>query len=484
MGQKINPVSLRLNSTNRHFDSSWYSNHFYKNLMTKDIVIQHYLNNFLKLLKLPAGRYSIQHLQKKTRVYNFLCYSKYTRRWRSTIFGLNRKKNFGISFGKNQTKNRYFLKKKKHFKTKVKKSTKLCCFYITKNQLSISKIQKKITSFQNFRLWSTLLKKTLKLTNNREPLRDALQPVKTLLFLNQSRLFPTLKNRVPTLFVPTKSRALTLSIKTPVKNLTSSWIHNPSLENSLGKGKNSLLLLKENQANQTKHFISPLKDNKLQNSLDNTRPQSVLTKERSQSILTKERSLFLQNLFVYKTIKSTLKIKRNLESLKKTQKNCLIKIDARKSREFGLIKSLSPIKNRATPFNALELKYKNYLEFSLSSFYKLQFNLVPFKVKNDWQYASYLAEEMVYFLQRRIPFRQLKGKILKQLSKIPEIRGVRITCSGRVGGKSKKAQRAKTDCIKHGQTCLHVFSSKIDFSVKTAFTSFGTVGVKVWICYY
>ena len=63
------------------------------------------------------------------------------------------------------------------------------------------------------------------------------------------------------------------------------------------------------------------------------------------------------------------------------------------------------------------------------------------------------------------------------------IRGVRITCSGRVGGKSKKAQRAKIESLKYGQTSLHVFSAPIDFSCKTAHTSFGSVGVKVWICY-
>ena len=46
-----------------------------------------------------------------------------------------------------------------------------------------------------------------------------------------------------------------------------------------------------------------------------------------------------------------------------------------------------------------------------------------------------------------------------------------------------KAQRAKIESLKYGQTSLHVFSAPIDFSCKTARTSFGSVGVKVWICY-
>jgi len=36
MGQKVNPVSLRLQYTNRHFDNSWCSLFFYKNLILKD----------------------------------------------------------------------------------------------------------------------------------------------------------------------------------------------------------------------------------------------------------------------------------------------------------------------------------------------------------------------------------------------------------------------------------------------------------------
>ena len=103
MGQKINPISLRLQYTNRNFDNCWYSGYFYKKLITRDIFLQHYLNSFLKLLKLGAGRYSIQHLQKNTQISNFLCYSKSTREWRSKIFGLVKKKN-------SLKKTRYFFK--------------------------------------------------------------------------------------------------------------------------------------------------------------------------------------------------------------------------------------------------------------------------------------------------------------------------------------------------------------------------------------
>ena len=130
-----------------------------------------------------------------------------------------------------------------------------------------------------------------------------------------------------------------------------------------------------------------------------------------------------------------------------------------------------------------ELKYKNYIERYFSSKYKSNFEFVPFKIYQDWQHAGFLADEIVYFLERRVPFRRIKNRLLKQISENSNIRGVRITCSGRVGGKSKKAQRAKIECVKYGQTSLHVFTSQIDYAVRTAHTIFGSVGIKVWICY-
>jgi len=129
------------------------------------------------------------------------------------------------------------------------------------------------------------------------------------------------------------------------------------------------------------------------------------------------------------------------------------------------------------------VKYKTHLENYISQQYNFHFKFIPFKVNQEWQDAGYFADEIVFLLERRVPFRQLKSKVLNPLLLNPNIRGLRITCSGRVGGKSKKAQRAKRESVKYGQTSLHVFSSKIDFAVRTAHTPLGSTGIKVWICY-
>ena len=444
MGQKINPVSLRLHYTNRHFDNCWYSNYFYKNLITRDLFLQRYFNNFKKLLKLPSGRYSIQHLQKKTQVYNFLCYSKSTREWRSKIFGLFKNKN-------SLKKARYFFKKTPEFRKKTRKQTKLSFFYKTLNQMTVHKIQKKITSFQNLKLWSLLFKN---------------QPhfsISTPQTLNKFFLFP-----VNNLMTTRGFQIENLETTTPLL---------VGLSQTIEKTKKKRVAPIE-KFNGSEPLILKKSLAPVFSSMD-TFKDSYQSSQLNNSTL-----FFLQNLFIYKALKSDLpqtpfaskffsnsRIWNHLEKRSKKKSTTILLNKRFQIQEFGTNSLL------------LNFKYKNYLETCLSSFYKVDVNLTPFKVKNDWQHANYLADELVYFLEKRIPFRRLKTKILQQLSKIPEIRGVRITCSGRVGGKSKKAQRAKTECIKYGQTSLQVFSSKIDFAVKTAFTSFGSVGVKVWICY-
>ncbi len=76
--------------------------------------------------------------------------------------------------------------------------------------------------------------------------------------------------------------------------------------------------------------------------------------------------------------------------------------------------------------------------------------------------------------------------VLKQLTELKPliVKGVLVQCSGRVAMKSKKAQKAKIQTFKYGETGLHVFNSKLDFKSSKAFTSFGTIGIKIWICYF
>ena len=126
---------------------------------------------------------------------------------------------------------------------------------------------------------------------------------------------------------------------------------------------------------------------------------------------------------------------------------------------------------------------KNHLEQSISTqtYYKCALNYIV--CPSAHQNPLFLATQVVFSLEERIPFRRLKHRIIREISKDNAIKGVRITCSGRVAARSKKAQKAKTESIQWGQTSLHVFSDFVHFASKSARTGFGKIGVKVWICY-
>jgi hypothetical protein len=106
----------------------------------------------------------------------------------------------------------------------------------------------------------------------------------------------------------------------------------------------------------------------------------------------------------------------------------------------------------------------------------------PYKSTEEEQTAQFLSEEITYYLERRVPFRRIKQVLMRELQK-GYVEGMRVSCSGRVGGRSKKAQRARQESFQWGQTSSHIFSSKLSFASRSALTPFGKVGIKVWVCY-
>ena len=105
-----------------------------------------------------------------------------------------------------------------------------------------------------------------------------------------------------------------------------------------------------------------------------------------------------------------------------------------------------------------------------------------YRLEKEDQAAQLLLQEVIYYLEKRVPFRRLKSVLSQELGG-GNIQGVRVVCSGRVGGRSKKAQRARKEGFQLGQTSSHVFSSRLSFASGSGITSFGKIGVKVWICY-
>lgn len=91
--------------------------------------------------------------------------------------------------------------------------------------------------------------------------------------------------------------------------------------------------------------------------------------------------------------------------------------------------------------------------------------------------AYLVAENIANQLTAKISFRKAMKKAIMSTMRMGA-EGVRISCSGRLGG----AEMARTEHYKDGRIPLHTLRADIDFARATANTQYGSIGVKVWIC--
>eukprot|EP00897_Mesotaenium_endlicherianum_P002520 jgi/Mesen1/2296/ME001545S01381 len=89
-----------------------------------------------------------------------------------------------------------------------------------------------------------------------------------------------------------------------------------------------------------------------------------------------------------------------------------------------------------------------------------------------------MAQEIACKLEQAKSFRQICRSVFQHIEICKHIKGIRISCSGRLNG----AEIAKTECRKYGETSLHVFSEKIDYAQTKASTPYGLLGVKGATC--
>lgn len=90
--------------------------------------------------------------------------------------------------------------------------------------------------------------------------------------------------------------------------------------------------------------------------------------------------------------------------------------------------------------------------------------------------AQVMASGIVEQLERRVAFRKLMKQTIEQVMNAGA-RGVKIAIGGRLNG----AEIARTEHLSAGKIPLHTLRADVDFARATAFTTYGTIGVKVWI---
>lgn len=90
--------------------------------------------------------------------------------------------------------------------------------------------------------------------------------------------------------------------------------------------------------------------------------------------------------------------------------------------------------------------------------------------------AQLAAESVATQLEKRIAFRRAMKKVIQNAQKAGA-KGIKVSVAGRLGG----AEMARTEWYLEGRVPLHTLRAKIDYGVATAVTTYGNIGIKVWI---
>jgi small subunit ribosomal protein S3 len=90
--------------------------------------------------------------------------------------------------------------------------------------------------------------------------------------------------------------------------------------------------------------------------------------------------------------------------------------------------------------------------------------------------ATLVADSIAQQLERRVAFRRAMKRAVQSAMRLGA-QGIRINCSGRLGG----AEIARLEWYREGRVPLHTLRADVDYGVGTAHTAYGTCGIKVWI---
>ncbi len=116
------------------------------------------------------------------------------------------------------------------------------------------------------------------------------------------------------------------------------------------------------------------------------------------------------------------------------------------------------------------------LRKELADFVDGKISIEVVEVKRPELDATLVAQSVAEQLEGRVAFRRAMRKAVQSARK-SGAKGIRIQCSGRLGG----AEMSRREWVCEGRVPRHTLRAKIDFGFATAVTTYGSIGVQVWI---
>jgi small subunit ribosomal protein S3 len=108
---------------------------------------------------------------------------------------------------------------------------------------------------------------------------------------------------------------------------------------------------------------------------------------------------------------------------------------------------------------------------------QMEIRLTVEEIKNPNENAATIADNIAEQLEKRIPFRRVLKQTVENVFQNQNVQGVKILLSGRLDG----AEMSRAEYLTKGKIPLATLRADIDFAKRTAYTKYGTTGVKVWV---
>ena len=108
--------------------------------------------------------------------------------------------------------------------------------------------------------------------------------------------------------------------------------------------------------------------------------------------------------------------------------------------------------------------------------HKLQLNVEVVAIENPALYAKLLAEDIAIKLENRGSFRLAQKAVIREAMKAGAV-GIKTKVSGRLNG----VDMARAEGYSEGEMKLHTLRQNVDYATATARTTYGAIGVKVWL---
>lgn len=496
MGQKTNPISLRLN-INRNFDSCWFQDESfqYGKLLQQDLKIREYLKSLFNFVGLQTARISIQIFPKKLILHYF--------------FHDTDKKSKKLSDKKyktNHSANRLLMV---HPSTdpSFKEENKIE-IESPENKLSLTTSQYPKALFWELNTIENNIMSKFSISRAMRKKEKNFQKLNILGCYNDNLVIRAARN-VAIDFITPYAHEFRHSISTPT-------VHDGHLsregakreqfgatrEYSLQDIKTDFSFVKFSTKEKKRFFLRllfayfySLQHKNIFQIRNFIKFSPIGMGEWSRGLHSTRHDAKIDSLLIQNVNNANEKLKKNQNKLNSyIGAPCTI-INSQLERTFVDSQSGQFIRKNL-PVD-IHLKH---IESTLVKNFKMNTLIIPIKVSSRALSAQLICLYICQRLQQNVPFRQIYKQLLVDLGKgiskssrgikssVPgassslinnSIQGMRIVCSGRIGG----VEMAKVESKKYGQTSLHVFSSKIDFAVDQAYTLFGLIGVKVWISF-